>query len=134
MKTRSSFSVLIFFYIIAIGLAIAYSRNNSLAGAETMVIGVITYWLAIIISSAIKIADQWEKAVVLTIRPVSVVKRGPGLFFIIPIIDNVAYWIDNRVISTSFTAEKTLTKDTVPVDVDAVCSGKFWMPRKLPSK
>jgi len=49
--------------------------------------------------------------------------RGPGLFFIIPIIDNVAYWIDIRVITTSFTAEKTLTKDTVPVDVDAVL---FW--------
>ncbi|HNW57500.1 MAG TPA: slipin family protein, partial [Bacteroidales bacterium] len=49
--------------------------------------------------------------------------RGPGLFFIIPIIDSVAYWIDIRVITTSFTAEKTLTKDTVPVDVDAVL---FW--------
>ncbi len=49
--------------------------------------------------------------------------RGPGLFFIIPIIDTVAYWIDVRVITTSFTAEKTLTKDTVPVDVDAVL---FW--------
>jgi regulator of protease activity HflC (stomatin/prohibitin superfamily) len=49
--------------------------------------------------------------------------RGPGLFFIIPIIDTVAYWIDTRVITTSFTAEKTLTKDTVPVDVDAVL---FW--------
>jgi regulator of protease activity HflC (stomatin/prohibitin superfamily) len=122
MKTRSSFSVLIFFIIIAIGLAIAYSRNNALAGAETMVIGVITLLLAIIVSSAIKIADQWEKAVVLRLGRFQSL-RGPGLFFIIPIIDNVAYWIDNRVISTSFTAEKTLTKDTVPVDVDAVL---FW--------
>ena len=49
--------------------------------------------------------------------------RGPGLFFIIPVIDTVPYWIDIRVITTSFTAEKTLTKDTVPVDVDAVL---FW--------
>jgi len=49
--------------------------------------------------------------------------RGPGLFFIIPIVDTVAYWIDLRVINTTFTAEKTLTKDTVPVDVDAVL---FW--------
>jgi regulator of protease activity HflC (stomatin/prohibitin superfamily) len=49
--------------------------------------------------------------------------RGPGLFIIVPIIDSVAYWIDTRVISTSFTAEKTLNKDTVPVDVDAVL---FW--------
>jgi regulator of protease activity HflC (stomatin/prohibitin superfamily) len=87
-----------------------------------MVIGVISLLAAIIISSAIKIADQWEKAVVLRLGRFQSL-RGPGLFLIIPIIDNVAYWIDNRVISTSFTAEKTLTKDTVPVDVDAVL---FW--------
>ena len=122
MKTRSSFSVLIFFVIIAIGLAIAYSGNRDLAGAGTLVIGVITFLLAIIISAAIKIADQWEKAVVLRLGRFQSL-RGPGIFFIIPIIDNVAYWIDTRVITTSFTAEKTLTKDTVPVDVDAVL---FW--------
>jgi regulator of protease activity HflC (stomatin/prohibitin superfamily) len=122
MKTRSSFSVLIFFIIIAIGLAIAYSGNSSLAGTGTMVIGVIFFLLAIIISAAIKIADQWEKAVVLRLGQFQSL-RGPGLFFIIPVIDTVAYWIDNRVITTSFTAEKTLTKDTVPVDVDAVL---FW--------
>jgi regulator of protease activity HflC (stomatin/prohibitin superfamily) len=122
MKTRSSFSVLIFFVIIAIGLAIAYSGNRDLAGAGTLVIGVITFILAIIISAAIKIADQWEKAVVLRLGRFQSL-RGPGIFFIIPIVDNVAYWIDTRVITTSFTAEKTLTKDTVPVDVDAVL---FW--------
>lgn len=122
MKTRSSFSVLIFFIIIAIGLAIAYSGNRNLAGTGTVVTGVITLLAAIIISAAIKIADQWEKAVVLRLGRFQSL-RGPGLFFIIPIIDTVAYWIDNRVITTSFTAEKTLTKDTVPVDVDAVL---FW--------
>jgi regulator of protease activity HflC (stomatin/prohibitin superfamily) len=122
MKTRSSFSVLIFFVIIAIGLAIAYTGNNELKGASTFIIGVITFLLAIIVSAAIKIADQWEKAVVLRLGKFQSL-RGPGLFMIIPIIDTVAYWIDNRVITTSFTAEKTLTKDTVPVDVDAVL---FW--------
>ena len=122
MKTRSSFSVLIFFVVIAIGLAIAYSVNSNLAGTGTLIIGAITFLLAIIISSAIKIADQWEKAVVLRLGKFQSL-RGPGLFIIVPIIDSVAYWIDTRVISTSFTAEKTLTKDTVPVDVDAVL---FW--------
>ena len=122
MKTRSSFSVLIFFVIIAIGLAIAYSANRNLAGTGTMVIGVITFLIAIIVSYAIKIADQWEKAVVLRLGRFQSL-RGPGIFFIIPIVDSVAYWIDTRVITTSFTAEKTLTKDTVPVDVDAVL---FW--------
>jgi regulator of protease activity HflC (stomatin/prohibitin superfamily) len=51
--------------------------------------------------------------------------KGPGLFFIIPIIDTIPYWIDTRVITTGFKAEKTLTKDTVPVDVDAVRVCRF---------
>ena len=88
MKTRSSFSVLIFFIIIAIGLAIAYSGNSNLTGSGTLVIGVITFLLAIIISAAIKIADQWEKAVVLRLGQFQSL-RGPGLFFIIPIIDTL---------------------------------------------
>jgi regulator of protease activity HflC (stomatin/prohibitin superfamily) len=122
MKTRSSFSVLIFFVIVAIGLGIAYLGNGVQAGTGTMVIGVITLLIAIVVSSSIKIADQWEKAVVLRLGRFQSL-RGPGIFYIIPIIDIVAYWIDTRVITTSFTAEKTLTKDTVPVDVDAVL---FW--------
>jgi regulator of protease activity HflC (stomatin/prohibitin superfamily) len=123
MKTRSSFSVLIFFVILAIGVALAYSGLNvESARGGAIVILAIFFLLAIIVSSAIKIADQWEKAVVLRLGRFNSL-RGPGIFFIIPIIDTVAYWIDIRVITTSFTAEKTLTKDTVPVDVDAVL---FW--------
>jgi regulator of protease activity HflC (stomatin/prohibitin superfamily) len=123
MKTRSSFSVLIFFVILAIGFALAYSGLNvESARGGAIVILTIFFLLAIIVSSAIKIADQWEKAVVLRLGRFHSL-RGPGIFFIIPIIDTVAYWIDIRVITTSFTAEKTLTKDTVPVDVDAVL---FW--------
>jgi regulator of protease activity HflC (stomatin/prohibitin superfamily) len=123
MKTRSSFSVLIFFVIIAVGVALAYPGFNSEAGkGGAMGIVIIFFLLALLVSSAIKIADQWEKAIVLRLGRFQSL-RGPGIFFIIPIIDSVAYWIDTRVISTSFTAEKTLTKDTVPVDVDAVL---FW--------
>jgi regulator of protease activity HflC (stomatin/prohibitin superfamily) len=122
MKAKSSFSVLIFFVICAIGIALAYSSYNAQNTTGALWTGVIFFLLALLISSAIKIADQWEKAVVLRLGRFQSL-RGPGLFFIIPIIDAVAYWIDTRVISTSFTAEKTLTKDTVPVDVDAVL---FW--------
>jgi regulator of protease activity HflC (stomatin/prohibitin superfamily) len=122
MKTKSSFSVLIFFVILAIGIALAYASYDAQAKAGAIWIGVISFLVALIISSAIKIADQWEKAVVLRLGHFHSL-RGPGLFLIIPIIDTVAYWIDTRVITTSFTAEKTLTKDTVPVDVDAVL---FW--------
>ena len=72
---------------------------------------------------AIKIASQWEKAVVLRFGKFHALK-GPGLFWIVPLMDTVASWIDHRVMVTPFNAEKTLTKDTVPVDVDAVL---FWM-------
>ncbi|HEX5316362.1 MAG TPA: slipin family protein, partial [Candidatus Kapabacteria bacterium] len=70
-----------------------------------------------------KIAKQWEKGVVLRFgRFVGL--RGPGLFWIVPFIDTVSSWIDQRTITTSFAAEETLTSDTVPVNVDAVL---FWM-------
>jgi regulator of protease activity HflC (stomatin/prohibitin superfamily) len=72
---------------------------------------------------AIKIADQWEKAVVLRFGRFTGL-RGPGRFWIIPVVDAIPRWIDHRVMVTPFNAEKTLTKDTVPVDVDAVL---FWM-------
>src|SRR5438552_2408048 len=70
-----------------------------------------------------KVAQQWERAVVLTLRNYTGL-RGPGLFWIIPGIDQVSSWIDQRTITTSFAAEETLTSDTVPVNVDAVL---FWM-------
>lgn len=122
MKTRSSFSGLIFFIIIVIGAIFAYMSYSAQNMSGALWIGVITFTIALVVSAAIKIADQWEKAVVLRLGKFHALK-GPGLFFIIPIVDTVAYWIDLRVINTTFTAEKTLTKDTVPVDVDAVL---FW--------
>jgi regulator of protease activity HflC (stomatin/prohibitin superfamily) len=122
MKTKSSFSGLIFFVILAIGIALAYMRYHVQDSTGAFWIAAIFLLVALVVSSAIKIADQWEKAVVLRLGKFHSL-RGPGLFFIIPIVDTVAYWIDIRVITTSFTAEKTLTKDTVPVDVDAVL---FW--------
>ena len=86
------------------------------------VIGVI---LALLIAASIKIADQWEKAVILRMGKFIGLK-GPGLFLIIPIIDRVDKYIDQRVRVTDFNAEKTLTKDTVPVDVDAVVYWTVW--------
>lgn len=71
----------------------------------------------------LKVADQWEKAVVLRVGRFRGL-RGPGLFWIIPVVDRIPMWIDHRVMVTPFNAEKTLTKDTVPVDVDAVL---FWL-------
>jgi len=78
---------------------------------------------------ALKVASQWEKAVLLRLGKFRGL-RGPGMFWIIPIIDNVTTWIDGRVMVTPFSAEKTLTKDTVPVDVDAVLFWVVWDAEK----
>ena len=78
---------------------------------------------------ALKVANQWEKAIVLRFGKFHGLK-GPGMFWIIPIMDTVTSWIDHRVIVTSFSAEKTLTKDTVPVDVDAVLFWVVWDAEK----
>jgi len=129
MRTPNYFAVLIFFVILGIGVAFAYASFGAQANMEGTLIIAISFFIALIISSAIKIAYQWEKAVVLRLGRFQSL-RGPGLFFIIPVIDIIPYWIDLRVITTSFTAEKTLTKDTVPVDVDAVLFWKVLDPKK----
>ena len=85
-----------------------------------LVIGII---LGLLLAQSPKIARQWDRAVVLRLgRYVGL--RGPGLFWIVPFVDTISAWVDQRVITTSFAAEETLTSDTVPVNVDAVL---FWM-------
>ena len=79
--------------------------------------------IAVYILLSLKIARQWEKAVVLHLGKFQHL-AGPGMFWIVPVIDTLANWIDHRVMVTPFSAEKTLTMDTVPVDVDAVL---FWL-------
>lgn len=90
-----------------------------------VVVTVIASVLSILITSSIHIADQWEKAVVLRMGKYTGL-RGPGLFIIIPIIDKVDNYIDQRIRVTDFKAEQTLTKDTVPVNVDAVVYWTVW--------
>jgi len=90
---------------------------------------ILAFAVAFVASYSVKIADQWEKTVVLRLGKFHSL-RGPGLFFIIPVIETVPFWIDTRVNTTSITAEKTLTKDTVPVDVDAVLFWKVVDPKK----
>jgi len=84
---------------------------------------VVMALLGIVLMQAPKVAQQWERAIVLRLgRYVGM--QGPGLFWIVPFVDTVTTWIDQRTITTSFAAEQTLTADTVPVNVDAVL---FWM-------
>ena len=78
--------------------------------------------LSLLIPMALKMANQWERAVVLRMGRLQGI-RGPGMFVIIPFIDEVSSWLDQRIQTTEFNAEQALSKDTVPVDVDAVV---FW--------
>jgi regulator of protease activity HflC (stomatin/prohibitin superfamily) len=104
--------------LTGIGLGVGFGL---VTGAVWMpVAGVL---LGMVAALSPKVAQQWERAIVLRLgRFVGL--QGPGLFWVIPGIDQVSSWIDQRTITTSFAAEQTLTSDTVPVNVDAVL---FWM-------
>jgi regulator of protease activity HflC (stomatin/prohibitin superfamily) len=112
----------IMIYLAAVLGAILMSNSRT----SEAIIGLYTIGMILIgtyILLALMIASQWEKAVVLRFGKIHGLK-GPGVFWIIPVVDTIANWIDHRVMVTPFSAEKTLTKDTVPVDVDAVL---FWL-------
>ncbi|MFA6104244.1 MAG: slipin family protein [Victivallaceae bacterium] len=129
MRQNSSFAALIFIVILGIGIGLAFITFKVTANPASVWIAVAALVIALFVSLSIKVADQWERVVVLRLGKFRALK-GPGLFFIIPVIDVIPYWIDTRVITASFKAEKTLTKDTVPVDVDAVLFWKVLDPRK----
>ena len=129
MKQNRSFASLVFVVILAVGAAFAYARHGVALDFESALIGVVAFLVALAVSSAIQVADQWDKVVILRLGHFHALK-GPGLFFIVPIVDAIPYWIDTRVITTGFKAEKTLTKDTVPVDVDAVLFWKVVDPKQ----
>jgi regulator of protease activity HflC (stomatin/prohibitin superfamily) len=101
---------------VAVGTVISAASGNPIPVLVAAAIGVV-------LMQSPRIAKQWERAVVLRLgRFIGL--QGPGMFWIIPFIDSVTSWIDQRTITTSFAAEQTLTSDTVPVNVDAVL---FWM-------
>jgi regulator of protease activity HflC (stomatin/prohibitin superfamily) len=97
--------------------ALSLLSLNSVAGA------IVGGALAVLTGMAPQVARQWERVVVLRLGRYQGL-RGPGLFWLIPFVDTISTWVDQRVITTAFAAEETLTSDTVPVNVDAVL---FWM-------
>jgi regulator of protease activity HflC (stomatin/prohibitin superfamily) len=110
--------------IVIVSIGIAFWLSSIPVSTGIIAVELIVLNLAgIYILAGLKIASQWEKAVVLRFgRFVGL--SGPGPFWIVPIANTIAAWIDHRVMVTPFTAERSLTKDTVPVDVDAVL---FWV-------
>jgi regulator of protease activity HflC (stomatin/prohibitin superfamily) len=109
-------SIIILLLLAGAGIALTVLTESPTYGIVGIVLGLILSW-------APNVAQQWERGVVLRLGKYTGL-RGPGLFWIIPFIDTVTAWVDQRVITTSFAAEETLTSDTVPVNVDAVL---FWM-------
>jgi regulator of protease activity HflC (stomatin/prohibitin superfamily) len=109
-------AALAFLSPLALGALATILTANPIGAVVGLILGLLA-------AQSPKIARQWERAVMLRLgRYVGL--RGPGLFWIFPFIDTVSTWVDQRVITTSFAAEETLTSDTVPVNVDAVL---FWM-------
>src|SRR5579872_1692809 len=88
-----------------------------------MAITIVLALIGIFLGYSVKMAQQWEKAVILRLGKLQAIK-GPGLFILVPVIDQVAMWIDQRIRTSEFSAEQALTRDTVPVNVDAIV---FWM-------
>ncbi|WP_321437426.1 slipin family protein [uncultured Bacteroides sp.] len=129
MRNDSSVATLLFIAIAVLGALLAFVVDSTFKSGISQTILIVFFFAAVFVSWSTKVATQWNRAVVLRLGRYQSL-RGPGLFFIIPIIDSIPYWIDIRVISTSFKAEKTLTKDTVPVDVDAVLFWKVIDPKK----
>jgi len=107
----------VIFIIFVGGAVLSYLAQLPLA--LTIVLALI----GIFLGYSVKMAQQWEKAVILRLGKLQAVK-GPGLFILVPIVDQVAMWIDQRIRTTEFGAEQALTRDTVPVNVDAII---FWM-------
>lgn len=94
-----------------------------LAGVFAPVAAAVAVTAAVLVASSIKYTDHWEKAVVLRFGRYRGL-RGPGLFTVVPIVDRIGYHIDQRIRTTDFGAESCLTRDTVPVNVDAIA---FWV-------
>ena len=107
----------VIFLVFLGGAGLAYASQMPLA------VPIVLAVIGIFLGYSIKMAQQWERAVVLRLGKLYGVK-GPGLFILVPIIDQVAMWIDQRIRTTEVNAEQALTKDTVPVNVDAIV---FWM-------
>jgi regulator of protease activity HflC (stomatin/prohibitin superfamily) len=117
--TRYPAAALVAGLLVAGGVA----GGLQLLGAPPPVIAALAVAAGLFVASSVKFTDQWEKAVLLRFGRYAGL-RGPGYFTVIPIIDRVSYHIDQRIRTAAFGAESCLTRDTVPVNVDAI---SFWV-------
>jgi regulator of protease activity HflC (stomatin/prohibitin superfamily) len=128
LKQTNPISVAVFLVLLATGIVIS-ALTGELSGNKIPGWVIVAFVAGFIELFALKIANQWEKAVVLRFGKFNRL-AGPGLFLIVPLVETIPSWIDHRVMVTPFAAQKTLTKDTVPVDVDAVLFWVVWDAQK----
>ncbi len=124
-------AIALFSLILVVGIIAAVILDANTDMSEDTIGLIVSGFILIgtVFLFAIKVARQWEKAIVLRLGKFHGL-RGPGMFWVVPILDSVSSWIDQRVLVTPFSAEKTLTRDTVPVNVDAVLFWVVWDAEK----
>jgi len=121
MRVSAGIQFVVWLFVMVVGglIALGVGAANQATGVFVF-LGVLV--VAFLAASSVRLAAEWERAIVLRLGKFHA-ERGPGLFFVTPVIDSVPYVIDLRTMTTVFKAEQTMTHDTVPVDVDAVL---FW--------
>jgi regulator of protease activity HflC (stomatin/prohibitin superfamily) len=123
----SGVAVALFVISVAMGAGISAMLGTQVPGNQVPL--VIGLFVGVYLLFSIKVADQWEKVAVLRLgRYIGL--RGPGIFHVIPIVDTLSRYVDQRVRVASVTAESTLTRDTVPVNVDAIVFWLVWNAEK----
>ena len=117
----SPISALLFFIVIIIGIVVSlpFIEKKFITAIVIWIIALVIAW---VLSISIRTASQWERVIILRLGKFNRIK-GPGIFFIIPVIETIPYWIDIRTVAIPIKAEQTLTKDNVPVSVEAIL---FW--------
>jgi len=131
MKMKPDFSLILFRLVILIAV-IAALRLIFLMVPETTAdisIYIAVFFVVLILTFCIRKNNEWERSIILRFGKFQKV-RGPGLFFLLPVADRVAQTVDIRIRVSDFSAQKTLTGDSVTVDVDAICFWLVWDPQK----
>lgn len=130
-KSKPDFTLfLLRFILLAIAVFFSGSINRgTFSWTEFSIPALAFFFIAVIIAFSVRKANEWERVIVLRFGKFHKVK-GPGLFFIIPLIDRIAESVDIRIRVTDFSAQETLTKDSVTVTVDAICFWLVWDPQK----
>ncbi len=118
-RNRLSLVIAAILLLLAAGAAWHAWRDGTPGAGPAAVVLLLA---GVLLPQSMLMANQWERAVVLRLGRLKAI-RGPGLFFIVPFVDSVASWLDQRIQTTEFDAEQTLSKDTVPVNIDAIV---FW--------